>query len=487
MALDIGSLFRFGARRRGNAAGTALTPDFRPQNPEAVLTVPVYRDHLRDLYTERTSSTNSLSLLELLFRSDPDVSATVNAYLTVADTEYTLTIKNAQGEYDLEAYRSFEAFKSLLAFQADLGTGFQMRVGLRALAERLRHLALLRGACAAELIVDRRGIPSEVRIIDPQSIRWYQTAPGVYKPRQRVSGQTEETPLDIPTFFFSWFRPNPIGIYPQPPFAAAINTIAARQQVINDLYRIMNVTGYPRISVKVLEQVLRNSAPASIQNNKDQMIGWVNDRMAEIRATFSDLRPDQAFVHTDATEPKVITERSSAVGLQVESIISVLNAQNQAGLKTVSTILGRGESGVNTASVESRVFSMNADALNTPVAEILSRIITVALQLAGHPVIAELNFRPSELRPATELENHMMVRQSRLLQALSLGVITDEEFHVQMYGRPPQPGAPMLSGTRFLENNPEVPNQDGNTDSQGRALTPEGQNGSRSNTVPRRG
>jgi hypothetical protein len=491
VALDLSSLFRFApGRRRAAAGGTAVTPTQRPSQSATILPVPDYRDHLLDVFEDRLNAVDARTVLQNLFRNDPDVSAAVNAYLTLADTEPMVFIKGVDGQFDREAYKTFGALLQLFAHQADMTLGYQNRPGLPRICEGIRHMLLLRGACGAELVMDKGLVPTEFRLVDPVSIRWYERKPGERKPVQVISGQTGETSLDIPTFFYTDFRGSPVSAYPVPPFISAINTITSRQRVINDLYRIMAATGYPRLDVKVLEEVLTKNAPPTVRNTARELTEWVNARIAEVRASFSAIRPEESFVHTDSVEVSILNERNPAAGLNVESIIGVLNAQNQAGLKSVSTILGRGESGVNTASVESRIFALNADALNAPVAHILSRAFTVALQLAGHPVFCELRFRKAELRPLTELEPQLVMRQSRLLQALSYGLITDEEAHIELFGRIPPEGVPELMGTRFFVGTQEVGQADQvspNSDPQGRSLAPEGGASARSNNVRRGG
>ena len=136
--------------------------------------------------------------------------------------------------------------------------------------------------------------------------------------------------------------------------------------------------------------------------------------------------------------------------MDVESIIKVLNSQNQAALKTVATIIGRGESGVNTASVEARVFSMSADSLNGPIADMFSDMMTLAMRLTGYEGFVTCVFDKAELRPETELEPQYLMRQSRLQNDLSLGLITDDEYHMEMYGRTRPVSAPLLQGTGFF-------------------------------------
>jgi hypothetical protein len=486
VASDLSSVFKFSLpRRSGAGGGVASTPTFRASNAATALSLPDYRDHMRDVFDERINATDSRALLELLFRNDPDVSAAVNAYLTVADTEPMFFIKDVNGEFDRDAYKTLETFKNILAHQTDMKLGYEDKPGLSRVCEQMRHMLLLRGAVATELVFAKGMIPSELRNLDPSSIRWYEKTAGARKPTQVVAGQTAEVNLDIPTFFWTTFRQSPVSAYPTPPFVSAINTIASRQRVINDLYRIMAATGYPRIDVTVLEQVLTNAAPPSVRSNSKDLQTWVNARVSELRSNFASIRPDESLVHTDSVQVKILNDKAPAIGVNVENIISVLNAQNQAGLKSVATILGRGESGVNTASIESRIFALNADALNLPVAHVLSRAFTVALQLAGHPVFVEARFRKAELRPVTELEPQLVMRQARLLDALSLGVITDEEFHIEMFGRLPPDGAPTLSGTNFRTAGatPDTSDVSPNSDPNGRALSPEGSAGARSNAT----
>ena len=64
--------------KRSNPKGTSLTPTFNPSSPDAVLTVPTYRDHLTDIFDTRSAS-DSRALIKQLFVSDPDMSAAVHS------------------------------------------------------------------------------------------------------------------------------------------------------------------------------------------------------------------------------------------------------------------------------------------------------------------------------------------------------------------------------------------------------------------------
>lgn len=473
--------------RVGNKA-KSYPRDFNPNADGGRISVPTGRDHLNDLLTTRQQQ-NSKTLLENLFRYDTDFSAAVGAYLTLADTPATILVHDYDGEIDPEASRDAMRILDALTRTTDYSKGFTFKRNFRALCQELRSMALLRGGIAGELVFGKQLVPERIQQVDMGQIEWIEKIAGEYKPQQRVASTGELIDLNIPNFFVSYHRRMPTSIYPESDFVSAINTIAARQQVINDLYRIMRLTGYPRISIKVLEETVRKNAPASVINDPEAMKSWLVARRNELAGQFADLRADQAFVHFDSAEVSILNKDKPGAALDISAVIETLNAQNQAGLKTMATIIGRGNAGVNTASVEARIAAMNADQLNVPVAEFLEQLLTFALNVYGVQGLVTVKFQPAELRPHLELEPQRAVKASRLRTDLSLGLITDLEYHLDMYGRLPPATAPLLSGTNFENNSPvmDVSSISPNSDPLGRSVSPDGGgNGndpSKSNTV----
>lgn len=472
-------------KRRANEKGASYTSTFNPAQADQVLAIPQYREHLSDIFDSRQAQ-DSRALMKQLFVHDPDISAAVNAFLTVADTDMWFLVKDTEGKLDKEGGKMVTSLLTGLTSRFDYAKpgGFQYKPDLRTICANLRYMLLLRGGIGAELVVNKQFVPTEIRNVDLATVEWKEPQAGKLVPEQVV--QSQRISLDVPTFFTAFFRRDPTTIYSYSPFVSSINTIAARQQVINDLYRIMRVTGYPRMEAVVMEEVLRKNAPAAERADEAKMKVWLRARLGEISASLSNLRADQAFVHFDSVETKVMNSDNPAAALDIMPVINTLNAQNQAALKTMSTIIGRGESGVNTASVESRIFSMNADQLNQPVAEILAHMLTLALRLHGNEGIVEVGFDKAELRPDLELEPQRVMKQSRLLELLSHGLITDDEFHLEMFGRPPSDGVPPLAGTGFMtpvkvgvDEKKVSPNSDPN----GRGLAAPGSKSAKSNTV----
>lgn len=433
-------------KTRQRKGAVSRTPTFNPDN--AVLSIPAYRDHLTDLFATRQVN-DSRTLLTELFRHNPDVSSAVNAYLTLADTDYEVWAYDEAGELDIDgiklAHRVLEAVSSVY----DYSLNFQIKRALRDTFADFRYMLLLRGSIGAELVFDKTFVPTEIRQVDMNSITWVEKQPGIYKPEQTVTGEQNRISLDIPTFFTSSYRQNPTQIYSYSPFVAAINSIAARQQVINDLYRIMKVTGFPRIDIQVMEELLKKNAPAAIRDNPKEYDAYVAAQFASIQGLYAGLEAHDAFIHTDSVEAKVINDKNPGSGLQIKEVMETLDAENQAALKVMATVVGKGDGNSQTASTEARLFALSADQLNRPIETVMSQLLTLAVRLAGYPGRVVLRFRPSELRPLTELEPQLTMRAQRLKEDLSLGLITDDQYHMEMYGRPRPDSAPELSGTNF--------------------------------------
>ena len=471
--------------KRSNPKGTAVTSTFSPSNSENILSAPTYRDHLTDIFTQR-ATLNSQDLLKELFKSDPDMSASVHAFLTVADTKLVMVVKDAAGQIDRPGQEILQQVLTTFTTRTDYSKGFMIINSITSITEALRYMLLLRGGIAAELVINQEFMPSELRQVDMAKLEWFEKTPNHFTAQQRdANGRIIS--LDIPTFFATWFRQDPTAIYSTSPFVSAINTIAARQQVINDLYRIMKITGFPRMEVKVLEDVILKNAPQQTRATPETQRAYLRSQLAEIQGMLNSIGPEQTLIHYDSIEANMLNEKAAGVSINIDSVMNALNAQNQAGLRTMATILGRGTSGVNTATVEARVFSMSAEALNKPIADMLAQVFTMAIRLQGSQSYVDASFEPVELRSALELETNLLVKSQRLRSDLSDGLISDDEYHLTMYARLAPEGTPLLSGTGFLNPAPaggsvDATNISPNADPLGRSIaSPKAQKPARDN------
>lgn len=462
---------------KGVKGGKGLTPTFNPR--QDLLTAPAYRDHLNDLFSTRIAS-DSRTLIASLANADPDLSGAITAFLSVAgSSDPVIYAYDGQDNIDPTGIAQAQQLWALMTTTNDYTIGYSAKKTPDALVSDMRYMVLLRGMVAGELVLDKTYVPSELRMVDPATLVWHQKTNGVYTPVQKPSTANVEIDLNIPTFFTESFHQSPLDIYTYSPFVSAINTIASRTQVIQELYRIMKIVGYPRVDIQVLDDVLVQSAPPSIRTDPLKIRAFVQTELDRVRASIANLQSGDAFVHSKAVEAKVINDKNPAAGLQIESIIGVLQAQNLAALKVMPSVVGRGDNG-QVASTEARLFALNADALNRTIGSFLSKALTLGARLSGYQGRVEVIFPPVELRPLMELEPQLTMKSSRLKQDLSLGLITDIEYSIAMYGRPPLPDAPVLSGTNFLDQQSVSMNTDSvtpNADPLGKSLSGAGGNG----------
>lgn len=462
-------------KKKSKAGGQTSTPTYRAGQP--VLTMPRYRNHLEDIFSQRTSG-DARTLITELSRHDSDMSASFFAYQSIAGSaDYVVKAYDLNGELSSEGIRLANQIIEKMTTVTDYSLGFSSKQVLNELNDEMRYWTLLRGSPGAELILDKKFEPDSLRLVDISTITWNEKAAGVYKPVQKPAGSNVEINLDIPTFFIARFHQNPTDVYTYSPFVSAINTIAYRTQVINDLYRISQVIGYPRMDITVLEEVLLKSAPALLRADAAKTREFIDGQVGQIISAFNNLRPDQPLIHTDSVEVSMVNESKPATTLPIQNIMDVFTEQNQAALKTMPAVVGKGSNG-QVASTEARLFAMNCDALNRVVAGVWSQVLSLACRLAGFQGSIEFVFEPVELRPQLELEPQKTMKFSRYEQALSRGYITDDEFHLAIFARPRPDSAPELSGTGFMDPvdvaSVDATDQSPNGDPLGRGMAPEG-------------
>src|SRR3546814_5615852 len=143
-----------------------------------------------------------------------DLSSAVHSYLTIAGSaDLVVAAYDAEGAIDIEGTKLAKRILDNLVTTNDYTVGYSDKPTLPAIADELRYMTLLRGMVAAELVLDKAFVPSELRLIAPISLEWREDKTGVYRPIQKPAGANKEIDLNIPPFFTSRFHHNPPSIY----------------------------------------------------------------------------------------------------------------------------------------------------------------------------------------------------------------------------------------------------------------------------------
>lgn len=429
------------------------TPTFSVSSSDQALPPPDRQSHTQDILDFR-QATNDSDIVKNLAKTDSDVSATVSSYLTVANTKMSFVCTDSLNNIDRNAQALVYQVLLNLTSTIDYSVGFSKDKSLEAYNSLLRYQILVSGACCGELIQDKKialNVLSDFRLVNPDSLEWYERETGKLTPVQKSSGGTD-IDLNIPTFFYASHHQDPNSAYSVSPFVSVINSIYARKRIIEDLYRMMNINGYPRIKIKILEETIMKNAPAEIKaGDQSKKNSYLKGYMNVIQAAYANVKADQPLVYTDSYEVDTLNAKG-VMSLDITPIINILNSQNQTALKIVGTLLGRGENGVNTASAETRVFLKNVEDLNSTVARLWSQALTFAIRLSGSNSYVKVFFEKPSFNSEVEDAPKKVVNQSILQKDLSLGIITDDEYCLAMWGRLALDTSPVLSGTGFLNN-----------------------------------
>jgi hypothetical protein len=400
-----------------------------------------------DIGTYRTGN-STRQVIRDLAASNPDLAAALNAYLRTAITDsYTAVAKNVDGTFNREATALVQQILTRFDVLGNYDDGFSGVNSMRSNSESLVKELLLTGAMSLELVLDKARLPRTLAPISTTQIQ-FKADDKWLKPVQVVGG--EEIDLDIPTFFYCAIDQDLLQPYASSPFEPAIQPVLFSVDFMNDLRRIVKRAVHPRISVTIDEEKFRKTIPPEILPDPDKLTAYMNNVKSSIESQVNDLQPEDAVVMFDAIKLEYLSRGNESFGDEVKVLQDLANSKMTTGAKALPSILGHGTGSQNIASSETLLFMKNAAGVQAKLNEIYSKALTLAARLFGEDVYVEFKYASIDLRPESELEAFRVMRQSRVLEQLSYGFITDDDASIQLTGQLTPAGFKPLSGTQFL-------------------------------------
>jgi hypothetical protein len=403
-------------------------------------------------------------VIKQMHRYDPDAAQSLWAVLRFASTPLDIVFRDEKGVYDADKTRDF---KTMLKANWLIST---YDVSAEELSDMIMRELFLYGAVGCEVVLNEAKFPVNFILAKNKDIKWRREK-GKYIPFQPKQGGGE-TKLNIPTFFFQSLDREADAPVGESPLLPAIQAITFKQAVIADIQRVIKRTGYPRLKVTVMEDILRKNAPIEVRSDPQLLGEWLGKQKSDIASGLQRLKPEDAVVIFDSLEIDTL-ENSNAGSVDFRPIMEILNGQVVSALKSLPSILGKTASGgsQNIASVEAMVFLNTPRFLQDRSAKLLSQVYTMSARLMGMNGYIEVKHKPINLRPELELEPQMVARQSRILQLQSFGHIDDSEAALAL-GIEHLPSE-ALSGTQFLTGGPSVNTGSisPNSDPLGRSIT----------------
>lgn len=351
-------------------------------------------------------------LLELLVDLSPDISRALWDFLRLCNPGWECKAFRVGGE-ETEEPRGQAV---LDAFFADLK---ELYGSADVVINRLYTSAFMRGGFFAELILDNAGrVPLDLATPDPRWLQWRlvkdpQRGP-VWQPYQWVG--TEPVPLTRETIRYVPVDPLPGKPYGRALAAPSLFTTLFALGMLHDLRRVVQQQGYPRLDLAISLEQLVKAMPTHLQADQAAMKDWLDEVVREVTSVYSDLEPDDAYVHTDVVTVNrpVGTVDSDSLGA-IDGLMAALERLQVRALKSTPLMMAMpdGMSEAN-ANRQWEVHSAGVKALQHLCEGLLEHLLAIVLRVQG--IQAVVQFRFAELR-AAELHRDALVEQLNIENA----------------------------------------------------------------------
>lgn len=412
--------------------------------------------------------------LRLACRLDGTLSTAIFDLVQIANSGLKVrAYGSTDHRFNYEATQTAMSVINRMNTLSDYSKGYADRRPLDSVLETALRESVLTGAVAGELVMDKARLPDRIQLVPFETIIFKSRGDGTKYPVQRGIGTTD-IELDIPNF---WVQESHLGTdtpYPRSMMEAGLTSVFHYMEFIEDMRRVTRKAGHSRTVFTLDAERVRAAAPESAQKDEASMKAYMEGVREDLQSVISSLEPEDAMVVYDVAKGEIFSDKGQKA--DASQLIQTLSGMVATSLKSHPSILGlRLEGSQSLSNTESLIYLKVAAAAQTTVAAFMSRALTLAVRLFGVDAYVRSTFRPINLRPEDELEAFKVMRQDRILDQLSLGLISDEEARFELDLPPAEPGAPLLSGTFFRDSASQnraaevSPNQD----PMGRSMQPD--------------
>lgn len=422
--------------------------------------------------------TKTKAVIRQLTHSSPELSNAVSSMLRVGIPErYTVVARDLDGQIDVAGTALAHELLRRLTFLGAVDGSFGSQQTLQSLSEQLSLELLIEGAACLEVALDKARVPASLNPIAVSTIKFYEEDNST-RMVQVVGG--EEISLDLPTVLYTALDQDLLEPYSASYLESAVQPTLADLDFNNDTRRVLKRSVLPRLIATIDSEKVKKTTPPEILADAEKFANYKQSIIDNVEQVINGLNPEDALVSFDSLDYSYIKGESTDPSAIITKIQAAINAKLASGAKTLPVVLGHG-SNSNASSTEAVLFLKQANILRVKLNEIYSRAFTVALRLMGVEGYVEFTYAPLDLRPENELEAFHAMRQSRVLDLLSLGMLTDEEACIQLTGNLPPAGYKPLTGTMFRSGNAStITNPNSNTSAISQSTTSDAPKGVKS-------
>lgn len=411
-------------------------------------------------------------VLKALTYSSPDISQAVNSLLRFAiPDDYTIIAYTFDGKIDVNATHFVQALAARFDCLPPDYDGFYTQSDLRSTSESLLRQLVTYGAMSSELVLSTDRLPSFIRPISVKGLKWENKGNRAIPYIELTSGgASNKVYLDSPLFCYTSLDQDLDEAFSISPLTAAVQPVLSSEDFKNDLRRAFRKAALPRIKAIIDSEKFKESLPASIKFDEEKLATYMTSLIADLESRLNNLNPEDALVFFDILEIDHHSAGNISFHENIKEYKNLLDANIASGVKTLPSILGRGES-QSVASTESMLYLRYVEGMQEKLNSHYSKKFTLAARLYGFDVYCHFKYADPELRPKSELASFEAMKQSTVLERLSFGFISDEEASIELTGRLPSGDFTPLSGTQFTVNKTAVENPYSNTSVTGEGVT----------------
>lgn len=424
---------------------------------------------------DRRGFSTAAAFLRQLFRVDGIVSSVAQSLVGFAMSGYSVSgYQTGTLTMSPEAIRVAQALLASWDTVWDYSQGYADKPSVNTILEQALLEVALTGGVGAELVLNTGRLPDRLQLFGADTIIWESNGKGGKYPTQRARnprpGQPSIVQLNLPTVWVAESLKTLDQVYSLSFLYAGLGRLIHFDEFIEDMRRVVRASGAPRPVLKIKYEEALRTAPIEYKNDPEKLKAYLESVRSSVETIVGTLAPEEALVVFDIVEVDSI----ASVGEKADykEMLDALSGLTASAMKSNPSALGLRLGGSqNVATVEALLYAKVAANLQNPVEEIMSRALTLGIRLAGVDGFIKFKFNEIELRPKTELESHLSIRQNRTLEQLSLGRITDDEAQIALGLGPLPPGAPKLSGTMFYETKAPSETPSPNSDPNGRQVS----------------
>lgn len=422
-----------------------------------------------DLTTLRNQGSSQKDAIKALVQNSPDASFAAYSKARFAITDsYTVIAYTIDGVVDVAGTITAQSLANRLDNLRPYYDKYSKPSDFRSLSERAIAQLQYYGSFGGQLVLEAGNVPSRIEIFSTRNMK-FEEKNGREVPY--IEQQSVKYYLDTPLVSIQDLDQDVTTPYSMSPLQSATQPLIADHEFVNDLRRAFSKANLPRPTVKILTEQFMNSLPVEIRMNQVKLKEAQDEFIRRVQEELNGLSPEDCLVYFDNMVVEHLTAGNNSSDRSVEQHKDLMNAKVASGLHTMPAMLGRGENSTS-SSTEAMAYLRAVEGEQEKLNSMFSSLLTVGTRLLGHDVFVKFTYADPELRPKSELESFRTMKQSRIMEQLNYGFISDEEASILLTGSLPSGNFTTLSGTRFYDSSSTtVGNPYSNTSVSGEGIT----------------